>query len=270
MKGIFRKFNMLPGKKKAAIVTAAVMTLTLAAVIPVYAWFYNQRKAAELYKVEFPNSLYLNAAHREDRMYFNLNAVSQYKMDPITNSPLHDEFGKLIPTNSQKYVFTVSGSNTQSYKLQLAHTNNNQFTYTIYPAEESTTPGTDDKTVVYPMHAGSHNENTVFDPGSDNETGPIYYIQGDTPLSGSYKNNESDAPILAKDDDSYYIENYDTLTNVEENDIPSYWQSETIEFIWDLNKKFCHYYILEVTWDLRGDNIFENKETDMVYITASR
>ena len=278
MKNVIKKFNTLPTKKKAALLTAVVLTVALSVAIPVAAWFYSQRKAAELYKVEFPNSLYLNAAQREDRMYFNMNAISPYKVDPITGSLEHDNNGKLIPVTSQKYVFAVSGSNTKSYKLQLAHTNNNQFTYTIYPAKqydtESDIPsGTSENDIVlYGMHANSHEENSMqVEDDNYSETGTRYYVKQASALPGKYQNNKPVSPIIrAKDDDSFYEENYGSLTNVQPDDIASYWQSETVPVTLTSNKNFCHYYIIEVTWELRGDNTFEDKETDMVYITASR
>ena len=281
MKTLFRKFNNMPIKRRIALITAVVLTVVLFCSIPVFAWFYMQRKAAEMYKVEFPNSLYLNAAQREDRMYFNMNAVSPYKTDPVTGGLVHDNDGKLIPVTRQLYVFSVSGSNTKSYKLQLAHTNNNQFTYTIYPAtqyddQSSIPPGTDENDIVpYTMHANSHTENTiqVFDDVYS-ETGSKYYVKSATALSGEYKNNVTSNPMQAKDDDAFYDENYKVdntkLTNVQVDDIPSYWQSESISVTWDSNKKFCDYYIIEVTWEKRANRTFEDKETDMIYITASR
>jgi len=267
----------MPMKRRFGLITAIALTMVLICTIPVFAWFYMQRKAAEMYKVEFPNSLYLNAAQREDRVYFNMNAVSPYKVDPITGGLVHDNTGKLIPVTRQLFVFSVSGSNTKSYKLQMAHTNNNQFTYKIYPAvqygsEESIPSGTDDADIVlYSMHADSHTENTI-QVADDvySESGSKYYVKSATEVSGEYKNNQTSSPMQAKDNDSFYIENYSDKTNVEDNDIPSYWQSDSISVTWDSNKKFCHYYIVEVTWENRADRSFEDKETDMIYITASR
>lgn len=71
----FNKIRELPFKKKIQFIAAAFLTASLMVALPVYAWFVNQKKAAEMYKIEYPNSLYLNAAHREDRMYFNLDEL---------------------------------------------------------------------------------------------------------------------------------------------------------------------------------------------------
>lgn len=282
MKNIIVKFKNLPMHKKIALCFAFMMTVTLIIAVPAFAWFYTQRKAAEMYKVEYPNSLFLNAAQREDRMYFNMNAISPYKTDPVTGGLVHDNDGKLIPVTKQLFVFSVSGSNTKSYKLQMAHTNNNQFSYTIYPAvqysDQSSIPsGTSENDIVpYSMHADSHTENTI-QVADDvySESGTKYYVKSSSALSGEYKNNVSSNPWLAKNNDSFYDENYKVnetrLTNVQDDDIPLYWQSDSISITWDSNKKFCHYYIIEVTWGNRtSERTFEDKETDMIYITASR
>ena len=283
MKAIFTKFDMLPQKKKMALVTAVVMTLALIITVPSYAWFNEQKKAAEMYKVEFPNALYLNAAQREDRMYFNLNAVSPYEIDPVTGGLKHNANGEPIPVTSQKYVFSVSGKNTSRYKMQLAHTNNNQFTYKIYEAteyaQETDIPsGTDEDLIVqYAVHANSHNENDLgptIDGKTISESGSKYYVHSTTEVDGEYKNTDTSTPMKAGKNDIYFDENYKVngqrLTNIEAYDVASYWQSENISVTLDTNKKFCHYYVLEVTWEKRTGNTFTNKETDMVYISATR
>ncbi len=284
MIAVIKKFNLMSPRKKTAFIIAVVLTLVFGISICVFAWFSSQRKAAELYKVEFPNSLYLNAAHREDRMYFNLSAISPYKMDPINDTFLYDNNGELIPVNNQKYVFSVSGSNTTSYRLQLAHTNNNQFTYTIYPAtqyssENSVPSGTDpDDIVPYALNTGSHTENSIqvtSDPYNDtvDEGKTKYYVKSSSSLPGEYKNNKSGTTnnlIKAQESSYYYEENYSSMTNVQEDDIPSYWQSDSISVVSDANKKFCHYYILVVAWPNKNNVTIEKKETDMVYITAER
>ena len=109
IKELIEKIKNLPLKKRIVLLVTVILTAILCVAVVVVAWFYRQKKAAEMYKVEFPNSLYLNAAQREDRMYFNMNAISQYKIDPVTDSPVHDSQGNLIPVTSQKYVFAVSG-----------------------------------------------------------------------------------------------------------------------------------------------------------------
>ena len=57
------------GKKELVIlIVAAVLSVCLLIAIPVAAWFGNQRKAAELQKIKYPNALFINAAYREDQV----------------------------------------------------------------------------------------------------------------------------------------------------------------------------------------------------------
>jgi hypothetical protein len=275
MKNLILKLNALPLKTKAALGAAVLLTISLLVAVPSAAWFYSQRKAAEMYKVEYPNSLYLNAAQREDRMYFNMNAISPYKTDPVTGGLVHDEDGKLIPVESQLFVFSVSGSNTKNYKLQMAHTNNNQLSYKIYPAKQYSSQddipsGTDDDDIVmYSAHENSHTENAIqVTDDIYSETGSKYYVKESSVLAGGYKNNVSINPMQAKDNDTFYYENYQDSTNVQTDVIPSYWQSDSVSVNMDSNNKFCDYYIIEVTWENRSS--VEDKETDMIYITAAR
>ena len=276
---MIQKLKMLNVKSKIAFAIALLLSLALAVAIPVYAWFHAQRKAAEMYKVEFPNALYLNAAHREDRVYFNMNAIGPYKVDPSTNGLAHDDEGHLIQVTKQQYVFSVSGSNTTKYIMQLAHTNNNQFTFKIYSADQynglSDIPSgiSEDRIVAYSMHANSHTENDlqkIDDEYNDSETGMKYYVRAETPKDGDYQNKADMARWQALDNDDFYSENYGALTNVNVDDIPLYWQSDEILVNYDSNKKFSDYYILEVTWEKRENQSFEDKETDMVYISAER
>ena len=137
MNNAIRRFLDLPIKRKIVVVTAVLLTIALSISIPVYAWFSKQRKAAEMFKVQYPNSLYINAAHREDRIYFNLDGidVNNYLYNP-DGTPQKDEHGNALKVTKYRYVFAVSGDNTEEFTLQMAHTNNNMFTYTIYPATQ--------------------------------------------------------------------------------------------------------------------------------------
>ena len=51
MKDAINKIKMLSVHKKVQLLTAAILTISVFTAIPVYAWFSNQRKAAEMYKV---------------------------------------------------------------------------------------------------------------------------------------------------------------------------------------------------------------------------
>ena len=138
MKKIIEKFKKLSVGKKVQLLSAVVLTAAVIAIIPTYAWFSYQRRAAEMFKVEYPNAQYINAAQREDQVQFDLSGIN-------VNEYWRNESGQLLDINGdvvtgeaspakitkKQYVFSVSGSNTKKYILQLAHTTNNYFTYTV-------------------------------------------------------------------------------------------------------------------------------------------
>ena len=188
IKHIFERIGRLP--KKTRIKTALILAFTvcLAVSASVYAWFSSQKKAAEMFKVMFPNALYINAGHREDRVNFELGAIDveqlgAFETDEYGNtvyyaantfdsplylfdgaeqqfnedgSPKYDTVnGVPHKTKNKQYVFSVSGAGMDSFILQLGHTTNNKLNYRIYNAEQCTTiadaidKATDDQSEVH-------------------------------------------------------------------------------------------------------------------------
>ena len=295
MKKIIKKFKELPLSKKIQISVAVLMTMAFITAIPVYAWFTNQKKAAEMFKVKYPNALYINAAHREDRINFELDGIdvdNTYAERP-DGSLLTDGDGKPIKKTKKYYIFSVSGSNANGYILQMAHTNNNLFNYKIYdatqydyltgadapddtPTDKIVPSGTDTERIIpYTLHADSHNENTIQVVGDeyvDGETSTKYYVRAEnTVSSGEYKNVSGNKSYPANTGNKYYTKTYGSNTNVDTYSVPSYWQArvtlQNTEI--DGNKQFCKYYILEVSWGSEQDTQ-EDKETDMIYFSVER
>lgn len=136
-------------------------------------------------------------------------------------------------------VFCVySDVPAQKYKIQLAHTTNINFTYKIYKASESAAESGD----------------VVYVDGNDTS---YYYKKGDA-LAGNYL-NQNNGTIA---DSSLHDKSYGAYNNVQKNAEPLYWQTDSEVQLSDAR---VDYYILEVSW---GDGVSNDKETDMVYITA--
>ena len=303
MKRIINKFKELSLVKRVQFIITVLLAAGLTVAMPVYAWFSGQKKAAEMYKVQYPNSLYVNAAHREDQMYFELDAVNVnefekdnngktiYYTDNTWTTPktkeedgenVYDTTGVTHIITSQKYVFSVYGTNTVQFKLQMAYTNNNQFKYNLYEAEEKTAAQLAEISpkptnyVVRPANgAGAHTASrTVYsdDINLNDKDVDYYYVYKDTtPLSGSYLNTLSGSNDLVAqkfDDNGYYKNNYGDNADVDEKSIPIYWQSNNINADMDSNKLFCKHFVLEVTWD--PSRTAEKKETDMIAISVKR
>ena len=297
MKKIVHKIKELMAAKKIRLVVALLLTAAMMVAVPTYAWFSQQQKAAEMYKVQYPNSLYINAAHREDQIFFDLDAVNVNKLErdeynnviyytnntysvrnPYVDNTDHSQ-GYIMTGNytkvikSQKYAFSVFGANTQRFKLQLAYTNNNQFKYQIYEATEypeAEKPA--DPDVEYVTNDNAHTMSKDIFSDDINMAGDItlYYVKSQNALSGNYLNIKSGSnDLLGQPSGSYYTNNYGNNTNVQERCVPIYWQSQEISVQNETsNKQFHNYFVLEVTW---GDTrTAEKKETDMIAITVQR
>ena len=223
MKGKKMKLNV-----KRTLVTLLVSALICAGSATAYAWFTNQRKLATITKVNAPITLVIGAGAKESSLNINMGGIN-----------VEDESGK------KDFVFSVfSDESVEKYKLQLAHTTNIDFEYTIFKAEEH-----------------------MSDPGNDrveytDESGNIrYYTKSGTALSGVFLNQNGKIA-----DKSLHDKSYDDYKKVQENAEPLYWQ--TADVIQPTNNNlsgFVDYYILEISWN---DAVVNNKETDMVYITA--
>ena len=284
------------GAKGIKILIAVLLTISVATAIPVYAWFSRQRKAAEMFKVANPNALYINAAQREDQVQFELGGININAYVTNERGEYVDAEGELIEEGQdpikitkKQYVFSVSGSNVNSYILQMAHTTNNQFTYKLYEATRKSTEPEDNATefVKYTPNSEARSENPLTVIGDDlvdsmSDNTARYYWKGDE-VTGTYKNqkiaqNAGNTPteVIAQstEDTKYYTKNFKSNNalnnNVESHAVPLYWQTTigNVNLQWDSNKRFCDYYILEVTWNHRANFTIEDKETDLIYLAV--
>ncbi|SFW32788.1 hypothetical protein [Ruminococcus flavefaciens] len=221
-----------------------------------YAWFNRQHKIARMQEVVPPNTIFLSAAHRKAEINFQLGEVNT------------------SATASHKdYVFSVSGAGVPYYLLELAHTTNNPFTYTIYPATFSATQpagtdGVDYVSFVAPADNTAGSPSTITNIG-DVTTGTTYYytINGG-PISGKFLNKASDSPFLANSSGKQHDITYNNTTGhvdlVQKNAEPLYWKSKTLTGNADA---FVHNYIIRIDWT--GATLDKKtKETDIIYLYA--
>jgi len=283
MKKIIEKFKKLSVGKKAQLIVAMLLTIAVIAIIPTLAWFSYQRRAAEMFKVEYPNALYINAAQREDQVEFELGGININEYWRNDDGQLLDANGNVALNSStaakitkKQYVFSVSGSNTKKYILQLSHTTNNYFTYTVYHATQLDDEPKSGEYIKYTTTPDSHTENPFLAVGDDvvntESAETKYYLKGSSINLGPLNADASDSTKAKNrsEDTKYYPKSYQGNTNVEERAIPLYWQSEVTASNADSNKRFCDYFILEVTWRDRSGKTIEDKETDIVYLSAKR
>lgn len=216
------------GRKKRAIAAVAAAALALV-VLPVFAWLYMQRSMETITKVNMPYALLIGAG--------DAKPIQQLELSNIDVS------------GTQKYkevVFCVySEKPSKSYYLQLAHTTNIGFKYEIYKASR---------------------------PAAETFAGDVVsylgkqYIKGDQ-LTGSYLNKDESSDYAT---DKYHEITYNKYDkkHVQKSAEPLYWKTSspvTLPDKADDTGYYVNYYILHITW---GDDVQNNKETDMIYLMA--
>ena len=234
-KRILERFKRLKKKKKIQLVAATALTAALLVALPLYAWFTHTRSIAMTTKINAPTQLYITAGNKE--------SVANLEMGNI------DVESK---TGYKDFVFGISGKYVSKYQIQLAHTTNIPFTYKIYRASSV-------------ENAGAN----VVEYYSDSDKKSYYYkIDGDA-IDGKYLNSDG-SEILATD--SLHDKSYEQYGNVQKHAEALYWQSTKLDVenkSTDSNdfNDFVDYFIIRVSWD---DNVENDKETDMVYLTVQR
>lgn len=251
----YKFFQLSSGKRVQAII-ASLVTIVLFIALPVYAWFALGGKIEAFTKIKEPDNLDIRAGHYDPVQYFSLNDID---IESIAAGTPH------------RVVFSVSAGDYKiPYQIQLAHTTNIPFTYKIYRATESTSaPG---GTYV------TYTSEPLKEQGESTYT--FYYAQGtEIPLTAKNPDSASTTNygrLLALGSGSYYNDTYGGSDAPELYAVPIYEQSGEIQY--DRNSPH-DYFILEISFDNTATavvgfaewNTADNKkETDMIYLTASR
>lgn len=217
--------------QKLQLVLALVATAALAVMVGTQAWLSYMRRLETAATVDMP-TLILQGPKDSDAAPIELGDID------VTQG------------NSRDYVFSVVSVDADFYQLQLAHTTNIPFTYTIYRTGINQT---DDKSVT----VGNYS----------------YGYSNEDKLSGSYLNLPQSGTLPRIADTTLHDQTYGDYgihqdssldpNKVHINAEPLYWQSDSVQV--DNHDYQRDYYILEISWDASLKN---NKETDMVYLTV--
>lgn len=232
--------------KSKIIYIALLLCLLGVAAGLTYAWFRQSYSLSTVAKIKASIRLDLAAGNGEDVSRFQIGTVDTTG-DSVTSKDYKD------------YVIAVKKDKPTNYILQIGHTTNIPFTYTLYKATED-------------------NSGTVIYVGADNITHK--YKKSDTEINGKYLNKISDDKILANSTGTYHEQTYESYSKIQENAEPLYWKSNDTTL--GSGTDLIDYYILTVSWEKRGseqtksdddkykyiDDI-EDKETDIVYISVS-
>lgn len=237
--------NKIKRNLRIRILVTSFLVLVLGVSIVTYAWLYFERRAMAIKEIADPTAINISAGNHENYMYIDLSGIDLYD------------------GTYKDFVFGISGTNINTFQMQLAFTTNNQFTFEVYRAKEGSAPSgvTPIGEVFYITHEST--PRTLK-----------YYTTEDQLLNGTLVNQKGDANLGKDQTDStgdtknYYEKTYDDYNNVDKYAIPLYWQINDIVPTDVENHEFCNYFILRVKWD--SENRTNNKETDILYISAKR
>lgn len=228
--------------RRVRLVRFVVLLLAGMAVLSAaaYAWLSaHQRAVGAVAEIDAPMAIWIRAGGNpaEDAKYLDMSDINVAGASRETY-----------------YVFAVAGEYVSQYKIQLAYTTNNQFSYEIYQAE-TTTEQDEALYTYYPHTSGNSN--------------PIYYVKANETKINMTPLNAKSGNMLADPTDTDSVDTYGAYAtettlgdHVHENAWPLYWQTDNP--IPTGGGSFCHYYLLHVSWGERTND----RETDMVYISA--
>lgn len=251
MKKFKAVYHSLSRLQRIEFIAASVITMLLFIAVPVYSWFAFSDRLETLTRILTPESLDIRAGNK----------------DPIENFDLTDiDIESLQEGGTKSYVFCVkTGELGSLYDIQLAYTTNIPFTYTLYRAEETSDPSEVD--VIYAPIADETDQTMYKKNGSALN---LQILNGDTTSESYY------GRLLAKNSDGYFNKTYDAEDDgtPEIYAIPLYSQVT----IAAENANDYDFFILELSWNEsasstafnKWNKATNNKETDMIYISASK
>ena len=228
------------------LIVTSFLILVLATCITTYAWLYFERRAIAIKEIADPTAINISAGNQENYMYIDLSGIDLY-------DGTHKDF-----------VFGISGTNINTFQMQLSFTTNNQFTFEVYRAIEGNVPAniTPVGVVYYRTHDATPQTITYYATSDGILNGTLVNQKGEYNLG----KNKTDSTGDAK---NYYQSTYGTYEDVDKYSIPLYWQINDIAPTdVDAHHSFCNYFILRVKWN--SGNRTNNKETDILYISAKR
>jgi len=241
-------------RQKLNIVSIITLLLATVAFVSVtYSWFMNRRELDTLAWIRTPIVLTIGSGNNHDIAYLDLGDIDVNR------------------GNSADYVFCVYGEPVDIYSLQLAYTTNIAFSYEVYRADIAESEAADTVGFSYMDHENMVTEYFRKQGGSAVISAkPLYKMSED-----EIKQHQSHKLSYGDDKGENVIDPQYVQSNAE----PLYWlaNEEGVNAMNPVNvgtrsedgkSFFCDYYILHISWE--PGYVVNDKETDMVYLTASR
>lgn len=237
-------------KTKKLLISSVILLLcaVVALLAVTYSWYVNQRRLTTATWIKTPIVLTIGSGKNHDIRYLDMGDID-------------------VETGTSKdYVICVYGMPVDNYSLQLAYTTNIAFHYEVYRAKETT----DTQNGV---------ASTYVDGDGKTQT-EYFQIADTTPVITGLTLQEigDDAAKYQSHHLSYGDENGENAIStamVQSNAEPLYYLAEEggtnvlkPQNINETNEAFLDYFIIHITWD--QNQVQNDKETDIVYLTASR
>lgn len=283
---IYDRIKKYDKSKKIQLLAAIVLTSLLIIILPTYAWFFHTREMSVSTRIDSPATLEIKSGGHPGEE----QAIINFELSDIdTENKTYDYYTEGGVTYYYKdFVFCVKGRSISTYDLQLAHTTNIAFKYQIFSA----VPDNNGTIVYMPKDNNAANSQkyrlarirTNSDGDAVLENEEAVYEDYEIPLDGSYVNvTQSGNRIIANNGPTLDLtsRSYDEDDNFQKYANPAYWikRGIVVHSIQKQDGGFTHSYVLRISWVMQDsvnatmhesnlDVVQNNKETDMIYITA--
>lgn len=283
---IYDRIKKYDRSQKIQLLAALVLTFLLIIILPTYAWFSYTREMSVSTKIDSPATLEIKSGGHPGEE----QAIINFELSDIdTENKTYDHYTENGVTYYYKdFVFCVKGRSISTYDLQLAHTTNIAFKYQIFSA----VPDNNGTIVYMPKDNNAANSQkyrlakirTDLNGEAVLVNDEAVYDDDSTPLDGSYVNvSQNGNRIIANNGSTLDLtsRSYDEDDTFQKYANPAYWikRGIVVHSIQKQDGGFTHSYVLRISWVMQDsvnatmhesnlDVVQNNKETDMIYITA--
>ena len=228
------------------MISTAALTISGLLLMVSYAWFYSHWEMSTTAWIKAPIVLDIRAGNDQDIKYLDMG-----------NIEVGEESG------SKDYVFCVYGKPVDNYSLQLAYTTNIAFHYDVYRADLDK-----DGNIIFKASTG---DEVKFKKLDDKKV--INGLSMNEIIAANKSPAKYQSHALSYGDEKK--ENIVDKKKVQDNNEPLYFLAKENGVnvmrprnLIHNNEEFLDYYVIHVSW--KKGEVHEDKETDIVYLTASR
>ena len=233
-------------QKRRLILSGAALVISALLLAISYAWFCTQREMTTAAWIKAPIVLDIRAGNDKEIKYLDMGNIEVGETDGYKD-----------------YVFCVYGKPVDNYSLQLAYTTNIAFHYDVYRAKlvengsgEVTFESPDNK-ATFDIDGAPVIKGLSMNEIKGQSISPLQYQSHDLSYGDEKKENIVDkAKVQGNNEPLYFLAGENGVKVMKPRNILKN------------NTDFLDYYVIRVSW--KAGEVHEDKETDIVYLTASR